>query len=54
MPNLYPCARSLLMMQGEASTVLDPEPSYRSTMLPALTLVTTLLHNSEAGGFAQS
>jgi hypothetical protein len=54
LPNPYPCARSLLMMQGKASTVLDPEPSCRSTMLPALTLDTTLLHISEAGGLAQS
>ena len=54
LPELYPCAASCLMTQGKASTVLDPLPSCRSTMLPALTLVTTLLHISEAGGFAQS
>ena len=29
------------MMQGKASTVLVPEPSCKSTMLPGLTLLTT-------------
>src|SRR5918993_472470 len=43
------------MMHGKASAVLVPtEPSCRSTMLPGFTLVTTLLHITEAGGFAQS
>ena len=42
------------MMQGKASTVLVPEPSCKSTMLPGLTLLATLLHITEAGGFAQS
>ena len=42
------------MMQGKACTVLVPVPSCRSTMLPGLTLLATLLHITEAGGFAQS
>jgi hypothetical protein len=42
------------MMQGKASSVLVPEPSCRSTVLPGLTLLTTLLQITEAGGFDQS